>query len=96
MFWFISYLLERKFKITINTSYSSPSNLICSVPQGSIFGPLLFLFHIIDLLQAFFRDSLLYADDTCIVFKHKQVTEIEKQLLTDFSGLYDWFVDNKC
>ena len=40
-------------------------------------------------------DSLLYADDTCIVFQHKNVTEIEKQLLRDFSSLCNWFVDNK-
>ena len=26
---------------------------------------------------------------------HKNVTEIEKQLLKDFSSLCDWFVDNK-
>ena len=39
-------------------------------------------------------DSLLYADDTCIVFQYKNVTEIEKQPLSDFSSLYDWFVFN--
>ena len=93
--WFKSYLSERKFKININTSYSSPSNLICGVPQGSILGPLLFLLYINDLPQAVVSDSLLYADDTCIVFQHENVTEIEKQLLRDFSGLCDWFVDNK-
>ena len=39
-------------------------------------------------------DSLLYADDTCIVFWYKKVTEIEKQPVRDFSSLCDWFVDN--
>ena len=47
------------------------------------------------LPQAVVSDSLLYADDTCIVFQHKSVTEIEKQLLRDFSSLCDWFIDNK-
>ena len=93
--WFKSYLSERKFKTNINTSYSSPLNLICGVPQGSILGPLLFLLHINDMPQAVVSDSLLYADDTCIVFQHENVTEIEKQLLKDFSSLSDWFVDNK-
>ena len=41
--WFKSYLGERKFKININTSYSSPSNLIYGIPQGSILGPALVL-----------------------------------------------------
>ena len=45
--------------------------------------------------QVVFSGSLLYADDTCIVFQHKNVTEIEKQLLRDFSSFCDWFVDNK-
>ena len=64
---FKSYLCERKFKISINTSYSSPSNLLCGTPQGSILGPLLFLLYINDLPQAVVSDSLLYADDTCVV-----------------------------
>ena len=79
--WFKSYLSERKFKININTSYFSPSTM--------------FLLYINGLLQAVVSDSLLYADDTCIIFQHENVTEIEKQLLKDFPSLCDWFVDNK-
>ena len=50
--WFKSYLSERKFKISINTSYSSPSNLLCGFPQGSILDPLLFLLYINGFPQA--------------------------------------------
>ena len=96
--WFKSYHNERKFKININTSYSSPSNLTCGVSQGFIPGPDLFLLYINGLPQAVASDWLLYADDaddTCIVFQHKNVTEIKKQLRRDFSTFYDWFVDDK-
>ena len=92
--WFKSYLCERKFKISINTSYSS-SNPLCGIPQGSILGPLLLLLYINDLPQAVASNSLLYADDTCIVFQHKSEIKIEKQLIRDFSSLCDWFVDIK-
>ena len=34
--------------------------------------------YINDLPQAVVSDSLLYADDTCIVFQHKSEIEIEK------------------
>ena len=76
--WFKSYLSERKFKMNINSSYSRPSNLINGVPQRSILAPLPFLVYINDLPQAVVSDSLLYADDNCIVFQHNNVTAIEK------------------
>ena len=90
--WFKSYLCERKFKIGINTSYSSSASLLCGVPQGSILGPFFLLLYINDLPQAVVSDSLLYADDTCIIIQHKSTIEIEKQLIRD---VCDWFVDNK-
>ena len=52
--------------------------IICGIPKGSILGPLLFLLYINVLPEAIASDSLLYADDSCIVFQHKNVTEIEK------------------
>ena len=93
--WFKSYLSEGKFKININAGYSSPSNLTCGVPERSILGPFLFLLYVNDLPQAVVSDSLLYADDTYTVFQQKNVTEIEKQQLSEFSSLCDWFADNK-
>ena len=93
--WFKTYLCERKFKISINTSYSIPASLLCGVPLGSILGPLVFLLYINDLPQVVVKGLLLYADDTCIVFQHKSETQIEKQLIRDFSSICNWFVDNK-
>ena len=56
--WFKSYLCEQKFKISINTSYSSPVSLLCRIPKGSILCgipqrsvPLLLLLYINDLSQ---------------------------------------------
>ena len=37
----------------------------------------------------------LYADDSCLVFQGKDVTEIEKQLNEDFTNICEWFVDNR-
>ena len=45
--------------------------------------------------QAVSSDLLLYADDSCLIFQHKHVTEIEKHLNNDFSNLYEWFLNNK-
>ena len=61
--WFKSYLCEQKFKISINTSYSSLANLLCGIPQGSILGPLLFLLFINDLPSSCYQQLITYVDD---------------------------------
>ena len=40
-------------------------------------------------------DFYLHVDDSCLLFQHKSVTEITKQLTKDFSNICDWFVYNK-
>ena len=45
--------------------------------------------------QAMSSNLLLYTDDTCLVFQHKHVTEIETHLNHDFNNLCEWFLDNK-
>ena len=40
-------------------------------------------------------EFLLYADDTCLVFQHRDIKTIEEHLNRDLSPLVDWFVDNK-
>ena len=94
--WFRSYLCNRTFLVNVEYSFSEPADLICDVPQGSILGPLLFLLYINDLPQAVTDcDIRLYADDTCISYKHKTIGIIEDKLNNDFNTLCDWFVDNK-
>ena len=38
---------------------------------------------------------MLYADDSVLLFTHKNVDVINDQLNRDFNSLCDWFVDNK-
>ena len=71
--WLISYLSNRKLKFHIKNIFSKPGNLISAVPQGPTSWPLLFLVYITDILQADCK-LLLFADDTCLKFQHKDVT----------------------
>ena len=45
--------------------------------------------------QAVECDLFLCAGDSCLVFGHNNVNEIEKRLNSNFNSLCDWFVDNK-
>ena len=92
--WFKSNLSNRKFKVHIKNTFSVPRNL-CGVPQGSILRPLLFLSYINDMPQDVDCELLLHADDTCLIFQHIDITEIESTLNKNFSMLCNWFVDNK-
>ena len=87
--WFKSYLSNRKFKVHIKNTFSEPGNFLCGVPQGSILGPLLFLLYINDMPQAVDCELLLYADDTCLIFQHNDITETEATLNKNFSILCD-------
>ena len=65
--WFTSYLHERKLSVRYRGSSSTPTSLLCGVPQGSVLGPILFLLYTADLLRlidGMELHSQLYADDT--------------------------------
>ena len=93
--WFKSYLFERIFLVNIQNKHSDFGKISCEVPQRSILGPLLFLNYVNDMQQVATSTLLLYADDSCILYQHKDIVQIEKQLNEDFENLCDWFVDNK-
>ena len=93
--WYKSCLSSRKFHVNIHEQFSTSADLRCRVPKGSILGPLLFLLHINDMPQAVGCDLFLYADDTCLLFQHKDIQLIKEELPKNFSNICDWFVDNK-
>ena len=93
--WYKSYLSSRKFHVNVHDKFSTSADLRCGVPQKSILGPLLFLLYINDMPQAVDCDLFLYADDTCLLFQHKDIERIKEELTKNFSNICDWFVDNK-
>ena len=71
--WFKSYLTNREQVCAINGHLSSPQKIICSIPQGSIVGSLLFLLYINDLPENLKETTpCLFADDTQI-FSDRQI-----------------------
>jgi len=67
--WFGSYLIGRRPRVRIGSTFSVPSVMFCGVPQRSVLGPILFLLYTAELLQLIESNGLrphLYADDTKI------------------------------
>ena len=46
------------------------------------------------MAQTVNSNLFLYAGDSCLMFQHKEVEEIEKILNNDFENIFDWFADN--
>ena len=93
--WFESYLVDRKQFVSLENSSSERESVLCSVPQGSVLGPLLFALLINDIdLQLKHCSILLYADDTVIFTVDKNCKVIEERLNTDLNKITNWFSDN--
>ena len=91
-----SYLSNRKQFVKIGKQKSQLKEITCGVPQGSVLGPLLFILYINDLHKACNTGNMrIFADDTNIFLKCKdikEITEIGSQLMTQ---LQKWFKANK-
>ena len=89
----MNILHERIFFIEIENQLSDFGKVSCGVPQGSILGPSLFVIYVNDMPQAVKSNLFLYADDSCLMYQHRNVNDIEKQLNRVFENVCDWSVD---
>lgn len=93
--WFNSYVSDRQQAVHVNGSNSTPMNVTCGVPQGSILGPLLFIIYVNDMAGSVNCDLFLYADDSAIIVNGKDVYEIESKLSAELEKLSYWLDENK-
>ena len=66
--WMESYLTDRSQFVVFDGKVSETRGIKCSVPQGSILGPLLFIISVNDICNVSpLLFKILYADDTCVL-----------------------------
>ena len=93
--WFESYLADRKQCVDIGGTRSEFLPVTCGVPQGSILGPLLFLVYINDMSISLSCKLSLYADDSALLFSHRDSNIIASRLSSELSRCKQWLVDNR-
>ena len=94
--WFKSYLSNRKQYVNWQGSNSEIETVSCGVPQGSILGPLLFILYVNDLSKVSNKFvSILFADDTTILFEGQNIDSIVTSLNYELVKLIIWLNANK-
>ena len=102
--WFKSYLTERQQFVEYQNVCSSTRELETGVPQGSVFGPLLFLIYVNDIHTVSNKlNFILYADDTTLTsplcsFTHgaqNDVSHVSSQINSELLNIFDWLKVNK-
>ena len=94
--WFNSYLFNRKKYVCVDRNIYSPEPVYCGIPQGSIFGSLLFIFFINDLSNYIKHVSvIMYSDDTVLYVSYESKKKIENDFNKDMQNLLPYFRKNE-
>ena len=88
--WIESFLSNRSQRVRINNVRSSPKPVTSGIPQGTVFGPLLFVCFINDLPMSV-QDSIvkMFADDTKLYRRISDPADCE-DLQKDLDRLVSW------
>ena len=95
LLWLSSYLKDRKQSVKIGGSVSPFLETNIAVPQGSILGPILFLFFINDLPNASAMSTILFADDTTLSCSNHSYEVLVNETNSELAGIVDWMKCNK-
>ena len=90
--WFTCFLSNRKQRVVVNGSPSECSDVISGIPQGSIFGPVMFILYVNDLPDVVGSTCQLFADD-CKVYKIIASRNDQEDLQKDIYNLCKWSED---
>ena len=100
--WIKDFLFNRTQYVKINNSKSEECPVSSGVPQGSVLGPMLFIFYINDLPDVCNVTTKIYADDTKAYSSIKSIDD-RNNIQQTIDRMYDWsqtwqlhFNNSKC
>jgi len=84
--WLTDFLSKRKQQVVVEGHYSNAAEITSGVPQGSVLGPLLFLYFINDLPANVKCNTKLYADNVLLYTTIRTADDYHK-LQADLNSL---------
>ena len=85
-----NFLSNRNQRVVLNGIESSWEPTFSGVPQGSVLGPLFFLIYINDLTNNISANIKLFADDSSLFIKVRDVDTAQKLLSQDLDKITLW------
>jgi len=92
--WFISYLSNRSQCVNIACTLSDYKDVSIGIPQGTILGPLLFIIFVNSLPNIVDCKTVMYADDTTLLFNSNDVSKLQSDMNDNLSKIATWFHEN--
>ena len=94
--WFSSYLSHRKQITHYGDQLPEACKIKHGVPQGSIFGPILFLIYVNDFNKCLNKsDAIMYADDTNIFLHHNHIDNLYTNAQIEMNLISNCLAANK-
>ena len=94
--WFKSYLSDRTQYVHYISYKSCTKNVTCGVPEGLILGPLVFILYANDIINtSTILNFVLFADDTTILYSHKDLANKIGMINNELQKVTDWFKANR-
>lgn len=87
--WSAGFLTGRRQKVVVNGQESEWSEVLSSVPQGSVLGPLFFILFINDMPEVVYNLIALFADDAKL-FAIVESNDQHERLQDDLINLQEW------
>lgn len=92
--WFKDYHTNRYTSVSIAGTRSKQIPTEVGSAQGSILAPTEYLLYVNDMCKIFKGGSVYqFADDTCLLYAHKDVMEAQKRLQLNYDTLCKWAHD---
>ena len=87
--WFQDFLTGRTQRVMVDGKFSKKASVLSGVPQGTVLGPIGFLFYINDLAENITSSVRMFADD-CLVYSTASHDNISTTLQNDLATLEKW------
>ena len=88
--WIADYLSSRKQQVQVNSVTSNVSHISAGVPQGSVFGLLLFLIYVNDISENLLSLTRHFADDSSLFFSATNLEDIQGIINHDLTVILSW------